>query len=286
MLHPAKNFLLGIMTLTGALGFVGLLISFGELDHLIKKRYTLTINTSHAAGLRAGSTIELNGVPIGIIQKVMTRRNARFPVRMVALIESGEEIPANVVPFATTSLLGGGATLQLEAAPSDPARSEFLARDGSATINSSIGSRLIEQVRTELDGLVTPLVQLADNLNRLLEPPDPGDPAAVAASLHTTVTKVNAALQKYSELASALESEIHGIATRVVPAMEQFEATAMELEHLARLASEGEGTLGRLLNDPALYLSLTETAQLLDELIIEVQLLIEKIEAEGLRTIF
>ncbi len=286
MLHPAKNFLLGIMTLTGALGFVGLLISFGELDHLIRKRYTLTINTSHAAGLRAGSTIELNGVPIGVVQQVMTRRNVRFPVRMVALIESGEQIPANVVPFATTSLLGGGATLQLEGAPSDPAREEFLATDGSATINSTIGSRLIEQVRTELDGLVTPLVQLAGNLNRLLEPPDPGDPAAVAASLYTTVTKVNAAIQRYSELASALESEIHDIATRVVPAMEQFEATAVELEELARLAREGEGTLGRLLNDPALYLSLTETAQLLDELIIEVRLLIEKIEAEGLRTIF
>ncbi len=286
MPHATKNFLLGIMTLTGALGFVGLLFSFGELDHLIRQRYTLTINTSHAAGLREGSTIELNGVPIGVVQRVMTRRNARFPVQVVALIESGEQIPANVVPFATTSLLGGGATLQLEGAPSDPARAEFLAADGSATINSSIGSRLIEQVRTELDGLVTPLVQLADNLNRLLEPPDPGDPAAVAASLRTTVTNVNAALQKYTELAAALESEIHGIATRVVPAMEQFQATAVELEQLARLAREGEGTLGRLLNDPALYLSLTETAQLLDELIIEVRLLIEKIEAEGLRTVF
>ncbi len=286
MPDPAKNFLLGIMTLTGALGLIGLLISFGELDPLIRKRYTLTINTNHAAGLRTGSTIELNGVPIGVVDKVMTRRNARFPVRVVALIKSGEQIPANVVPFATTSLLGGGATLQLEGAPSDPAKVEFLATDGSATINSSIGSRLIEQVRTELDGLVTPLVQLADNLNRLLEPPDPDDPAAAAASLHTTVANVNAALQKYTQLASVLESEIHAIATRVVPAMEQFQATAAELEQLAQLAREGEGTLGRLLNDPTLYLSLTETAQLLDELIIEVRLLIQKIKAEGLRTIY
>ena len=286
MIHPAKNFLLGIMTITGALGFVGLLFSFGELDPLIRQRYTLTINTNHAAGLRAGSTIELNGVPIGVVEEVMTRRNVRFPVQVVALIKSGEQIPKNVVPFATTSLLGGGATLQLEGTLSDPARAEFLAVDGSATIESVIGSRLIEQVRSELDSLVTPLVELANNLNRLLEQPDPADPDAVAASLHTTISNVNTALRKYTELASAVESEIHGIATRVVPAMEQFEATAVELERLARLAREGEGTLGRLLNDPSLYLSLTETAELLDELIIEVRLLIEKIEKEGLRTIY
>ena len=286
MIHPAKNFLLGIMTIAGALGFVGLLFSFGELDPLIRQRYTLTINTNHAAGLRAGSTIELNGVPIGVVEKIMTRRNVRFPVRVVALIKSGEQIPKNVVPFATTSILGGGATLQLEGAPSDPARAEFLAVDGSATIESVIGSRLIEQVRSELDSLVTPLVELANNLNRFLKQPDPGDPEAVAVSLHTTIANVNTVLRKYTELASALEREIHGIATRVVPAMEQFEATAVELERLARLAREGEGTLGRLLNDPSLYLSLTETAELLDELIIEVRLLIEKIQAEGLRTIY
>ena len=48
-------------------------------------------------------------------------------------------------------------------------------------------------------------------------------------------------------------------------------------------ASEGNGTVGMLLNNPDLYNSLTEAAVRLQRVLEEVQLLIEKLKAEGVQ---
>ncbi|MHC4415306.1 MAG: MlaD family protein [Planctomycetota bacterium] len=284
MREPARDFLLGLTTLAAAIGLSTLLMLFGELDRLIKPRYALTINTDNAAGLRAGSAIELNGVPIGVVNRIVTRPDPQFPVQVVALIGVEERIPSDVVPYATSSLLGGSATLQLEAAlPEVGAPAAFLATDGSARIDARIGSRLVEQIRTELDNYIAPLVELAGNLNALLRAPEAGDPEEARWNLRTAVENLNAALEQLAGLGAALESRAGEVTTALLPVLDELAARLEELRSLTLLATEGEGTVAQLLNNPDLYESLTEAARQLDRALLQFELLAEQLKTEGFR---
>jgi phospholipid/cholesterol/gamma-HCH transport system substrate-binding protein len=201
--QTARNFLLGLTSIVAIGGLVVLLLLFGELEAIVKRRYVLTVDCMNAVGLRRGSTIELNGVPIGEVDDVMVLGDGRFPVRLVALIDQTVQIPDDVVPYATVSLLGGSATLELEGTvrPGGP----ILPTDGTATLKAEIRSRLIEQITNELDARMSPVVDalaefqvLAHNLNELVEPPDPGRPGEVL-NIRTAVEALNEVLADVHE---------------------------------------------------------------------------------------
>ncbi len=83
-----------------------------------------------------------------------------------------------------------------------------------------------------------------------------------------------------------LQEDIHKIATGIVPAMEKLDAALVEIRQVAKAAREGEGTIGQLLSNPDLYLSLEHTVDRLDELIFEIRLLVEKVRGDGLSTVW
>lgn len=210
MNERTHNFLIGLTSIIALLGIVVLLMLFGELDSFFNPRYRVTINTYHASGLREGSAIELNGVPIGNIDTIVTKRNSHYGVQIIAHIDTEQRIPVDVSPFADSSLLGGSATLVLEAAPLSPnSIGNFLPTDGSAMINGEIRSRLIEQITTQLGERMAPLLEsfaefkkLGKNLNQLLAAPDPDIPAdqqplnlrSAMVTLNTVLSDVHEAL--------------------------------------------------------------------------------------------
>lgn len=210
-----RNFLIGLTTIVAIGGLTLLLFLFGELQAVLNPRYVLTINTNNAAGLRAGSLVELNGVPIGNVDAITVGAEGRFPVQITALIDQEQRIPAAAGPYATASLLGGSATLQLEVEPQSEAPSAgFLSTDGRAEISGEIRIRLLDQLTSELDSRMAPLLaaledfqrlsdaylELGVNLNQLVQPLDPdATPQQRAANIHTAVAKLNTVLDDVSE---------------------------------------------------------------------------------------
>jgi hypothetical protein len=66
-----------------------------------------------------------------------------------------------------------------------------------------------------------------------------------------------------------------------MPVADSLSATLEDVRRLTRLASEGQGTVAQMLNNPDLYNSMTDAAQRLERALTEAQLLIEKYKAEG-----
>jgi ABC-type transporter Mla subunit MlaD len=312
-------------------GLVLLLMLFGELDRVFNPRYVVTINTNHAAGLRKGSGIELNGVPIGVIDQIGTQRDSRYTVEVIALVKTSERIPINAKPFADSSLLGGSATLVLEAPHALDNRDElYLPTDGSAQISGEIRSRLIEQITAELDARMAPITEalqqfarLSENLNAMFQAPDPDSPEAdrpknlytAMAQLSTVLDDVHEALNlakrwlgdeqlladgkeavrkantlidsaattidQYSKLAATLESDADALTKKLLPVADDLASTLEEVKRVARLAREGQGSIALMLNSPDLYMSLTDAAIRLERALIDLQLLVQKIRAEG-----
>ncbi len=282
MTETARNFLNGLTTLAALVGLAYLLYRFGELDAMVNPRYDITINATHAAGLRQGSTIELNGVPVGVVDRLTTAQDSQYPVHITAQIDQSQQIPADVVLYAATSLLGGSATLQLEAPRTESGEPpQFLPTDGSAEINRKILSRLIEQITAEL----APLIEAVEMAKSWL-----GD-EQLRADTHQAVRKVTElidragdALETFSQAAAGLEADVDHLTKRLVPVLDELATTLEEIRQLTRLARQGEGTIGQLLNNPDLYRSLTDAVTRLDRVLSEVQPLIEQIKAEGLRS--
>lgn len=331
MNERSHNFLIGLTSIIALLGIVLLLMLFGELDNFFNPSYQLTINTYHASGLREGSAVELNGVPIGNIDTIVTKRNSHYGVQIIAQIDTQQRIPSNVRPFADSSLLGGSATLVLEAAPISPNSSgKYMPTDGTATINGELRIRLIEQITAELDSRIAPLLEslaqfseLGKNINALLAAPDPDLPAdqqplnlrsamvtlnAVLTDVHealdlakswlgddqlrvnavkavknanTLIEKATLTIDQYSSLATSLETDANALTKKLLPMADSLALTLEEVRRVALLAREGQGSVALLLNNPDLYMSLTDAAARLDKALIELHLLIQKIRDEG-----
>ena len=284
MTETARNFLIGLTTLAAAVGLAYLLYRFGELEAMVNPRYDVTIYATHAAGLRQGSTIEFNGVPVGVVRQLTTAQDPQYPVHITAQIDYTQQIPADVVLYAATSLLGGSATLQLEAPRTETGEPpQFLPTDGSAEINRKILSRLIEQITAEL----APLIEAVEMVKSWL-----GD-EQLRADTHQAIRKVTELiehasdnLEKFSQAAAGIEADVDHLTKRLMPVLDELAITLEETRQLTRLASEGEGTIGQLLNNPDLYRSLTDAVTRLDRVLSEIQLLTEKIKAEGLGSVW
>ena len=130
---------------------------------------------------------------------------------------------------------------------------------------------------------MAPLVELAGNLNELVRARDPGEPQRAAASIRTALENLNTALEQLAELPAFLETRISELSGAALPALYELTAQIQELRTLTRLATEGKGTIAQLLNNPDLYVSLTDSVRQLERALIEMELLVQEIRGEGFK---
>jgi phospholipid/cholesterol/gamma-HCH transport system substrate-binding protein len=214
MREVTRNFAVGLVSIIGLLGLAAMLMLFGELDLFAEPRYPLIVRFNNAAGLVAGSNVQLDGVRVGAVSAVTVNRDAQFPVRIETLIDNTIDVPVGVVPSITAALIGGGSTLSLTSPELPPdSRVDYLPRDCSVVIEGRYQT-MIDQVMATLDARMKPLVEalegfqslgntyasLGQNLNDLVRLQTPEEMAAgEPPNLRTAVTKLNAGLDDARE---------------------------------------------------------------------------------------
>lgn len=334
MRESVRNFAVGLASIIALLALSWLLMSFGELDFLFHPRYEIVINTTDASGLRAGSSIEYNGVPIGVVDMVAFQENRDFPVHIRALIDSAVRLPADVQPYSSMPLIGSTAVLQLRRGGDDP---NVLPDDGSAVIYEPMRGGMLAEISEQLDARMKPLmeslerfnklsdtfVSLGDNLNAMILPQTQADlDQGAAPNVYTAVGRLNvvldqarqgldlansflgdeqlrsdtrgavhranqlidqatAAINTYTHLAQSLQQDSHQLVQRLTPVADALAVTLEEVRRVARMAQDGKGTVGQMLNNPDLYNSLTDATRRLDRTLIELQTLIQQMREEG-----
>ena len=96
------------------------------------------------------------------------------------------------------------------------------------------------------------------------------------------IEKATSTLDRYTRLADELEQDADKIVKMLLPISDQIASTLEDVRNITRLATEGDGTVSQLLNNPDLYNSLDDAAIRLERTLVEIQLYIEKIKTEGL----
>jgi len=118
MRHTWQDFMVGLTSIIALAGLSTLLLFFGELTFLLEKRFTLPMRVNAASGLRVGSQVMLEGVPVGEVTGIELEPGMRFPVVLKLEIDAAQRIPTTVRPTISAGLLGGGSRIDFRIPPS------------------------------------------------------------------------------------------------------------------------------------------------------------------------
>jgi phospholipid/cholesterol/gamma-HCH transport system substrate-binding protein len=116
------------------------------------------------------------------------------------------------------------------------------------------------------------------------------DAQGLVKDLRTAAGKVDGFIDSADRTVKSVESAagtaertMTTLAESATSTLRRAEEAAGKLAGVLDAAASGEGTLGRMLNNPDLYDSLKDATQRLDKALAEFQLLAEKFRTEGIR---
>lgn len=267
-----RNFIVGVVAIIALVGFAVLLMLFGELDDLATQRYDFHVHMNSAAGLREGSPVELNGVPVGRIEEIQLGSRVDYPVHILLRIEQAVQVPMSTYGRVQSQLIAGSSILQLQShpvAPDEPV--DYHPDDGTAEITvhyQPMMERLIDELDTrtepfmqavrEFERLSETYIEVGENLNALLTPQTEADLAdgqprnlhAAVGRFHDVLDDTQTALQSAQNWLGDEELRIEA-RDAVINAGQLIEDASETLSQVGEFANRLEGRtdelVGRLL---------------------------------------
>lgn len=282
MKETTRNFIVGIVAILGVAGFAFLLLLFNNFNTSLQQKYLITIHANQALGLRLGSQVTLVGVPIGEVKSVNVVIDSEHPAQIMLSIDGAIDIPAEVNASVKSSLIGGNSRLDLSIPAGYATGGATLPRDGNAIVIAKFEaleeqlSRVLGEKLAGLDLAMRRIDELGKDAQKWL-----GD-EQMLADWKSAVAKANDLFDAVASTAMALEGNANAFLASAQPVFDQLSKSLAQIELLTKQAQDGKGTIGQLMSNPDLYNSLNDSAQRLKSALGEVELLMQKVRAEGL----
>lgn len=141
----------------------------------------------------------------------------------------------------------------------------------------------LSTVLARADQRLSELRQTTERINALLSDEGiAGDLRVSTQNLRQFTAKANDVADNANELTVTAKEELAALSERYITVADDLVESLDSLNALLVDAREGKGTLGRLMQDPALYNSLTDMGHQFQDFIKEARLLIQKWKSEGL----
>ncbi len=252
---------------------------------LFRGSYVLETRFADASGLGSGNPVRVNGVNVGTVESVTLdpeARRARVRFRM----DNSVDIPEGTTAAVSGVSALGGVRLTLTLGPPDNPRippGGFVPSPPAEDILAQLSDQA-PVLAARADSLLRSADQTMEDAQMLFGPPD-SDVRTTLTSIRSSANALSTLLRSEREQLSeviantkSLTQELNtlvsengdslGVAVnnmnRVLGQAERnlvaLERTSTNLDVLLRKINEGEGTLGRLVNDPGLYMRLDSAA--------------------------
>ncbi len=314
-----QNIAVGLTALLGISGLIFLLLLFGYLPDIIRGGYLVQVELNQTPGLNPGGIVTYRGLEVGVVKDVQLKTPPAIGVVATLNINKGIKLPANVTAVLEGSVFGTNAQLALYAEPWPEADGplKLLPTDGSAVVSGTSSSAVetFAELTAQIKSLSTEWTQVGRNLNALLEihNPDDVDKGDMLANASTVIIrldqrlaelkKVMAGVDRYvnddqlladfkataanardltGKLNEQLPQDITALRQRYIALADDLSAAVASTKDAIDAARRPDGTLGKMLLDPALYDNMNDAFIRLQTAIDEMRLLIEKWKAEGL----
>ncbi len=231
-------------------------------------------------GVQSASPVMMRGVKIGTVTGIAFDPQLSDKVVLQLTIKRQYRIPEDSEAKIVSSSLMGSKAIEITYGDSDVclAKGDTLRSGRNRDLMDVAGSEL-EFFKQRVSRLTDDLSRTLDNVNRLLEANEEnitgtldaekgrlqsavGSLAAFADMLGENAPRVDSIVGNLNDVTAQLsEAEF---ARKLSDAVERFDGLLAKID-------DGEGTLGRLMNDPALYDSLTAAGGNLASLLADLQ---------------
>ena len=313
MNERGRNLIVGGTVLAGLGGFIFLLIVFGYLPRFLQSGYHVEIVLQDAVGVNPGSRVDLAGIDVGEVEAIRFREPFDGGVVVEARIKDTIDIPASAVVVVEKELLGGSSTLKFVVDSTGGAISDFLPRDGTARVVGGPGALAnafggFQQMGEDFARLSNEWSGVGAKLNAFLGGETAADDAGpmggmlrVITGLETRLTEIEsvvAGMDRYvndeqlrenitatganaRKLTAEASESLAEVKVRTLVAVGELSKVLAEAQQAMAKANTGQGTMGKTLNDPALYDNLNDAALRIGTTLDDLKLLLDKWKAEG-----
>ncbi|MEQ1855962.1 MAG: MlaD family protein [Longimicrobiales bacterium] len=273
----------GLFVLLGLVSFI--VVIFWMTDPAtLRGRYMVVTTVDNAGGVRAGDPVQMQGINIGRVNGFEMIPNG--PIYITLEIEGEWQIPQGSRTEMGESGLFGGRTLMVirsasadyvsewDTLPGEGAAAGLLGSVGelsaqAGSVLSSIDSLLnaetvgsVQQTIRDLDDLILGLSRVTEDQRATL--------SRLTESLARSAEGIETAAAAGPDVASAIARADSAMAM-LASASENIDAVSSSLRTVLGRIEAGEGTLGRLSTDDALYTNLSAAAASLDSLLQDLQ---------------
>lgn len=276
----------GLFLIVGLLAVLGTLFVMTE-PAMFRGRYIIYTGVANAGGMRRGDAVQMRGVPIG---RVMRLRITQQGVSIQMEIEGEYDIPrdshveiksgglmqgmvVDVVPGRAAEFVRGGDVL--------PGTSGQGMGDIAADLNDQV-QEVLKRVQALLsESTVTNVHDSAADLSALLKELNAtvGEQRKELGALTASLRKSSEGLEKVTagpELERSAK-RIDEMTARMNEVSTTLDRSSKSLESVIARMDRGEGTLGKMSRDPALYDNLTQAARNIAQASVNVNKLTEEI---------
>lgn len=260
---------------------------------LLTGMYDMYTEVQDAKGLIPGNPVRVNGVKVGSVRSVAYRQD-------VGLVHVAFRINKSVsLPEGTTCTITGidaltGVRIELELAPAGgaalPAGSLVPSSSGDEDFASELVARaplLVDRVDSVLFGIegtigdvrqmafdpssdlrmsMAALRQSANTLNALLSE-EKSNISSILANVDTLTGDLSKLTSEKGDSIGVAISRLNASMASMEQTMASLQATTTKLDGILERIDDGSGTVGRLINDPELYVRLDSLLTGVDELV-------------------
>lgn len=245
--------------------------------------YTATVILPNAEGLERGDPVQLSGVEVGVVRSIELLGPDQVAVRI--WLEQDVELPRDTRAVLESAGVFGDRIIRLRAGTSDRALSEgdtleTAIATGLLELASDLGGRadsvlarverlLADTTIAQVHGTVSALPGTVRELEGLIRENSAGF-AALSRSLRETAETLKGKLDD-AQVDQAIQ-DLETTAATLNQTSESLREVAESLSSIAKKVDSGQGTLGRLVNDPGLYEDLRSASQSLTSLTEDIRL--------------
>lgn len=311
-----RNVLVGATVLVAVIALGWMIVQFGGsiATPFAPPVTPISFSTPRADGVVEGSPVLYRGVNVGKVTRVKLQGDNEN-VRIEAQVNIEPHLPANVVGvIKQTSVFGGGASITLEltgdapqgklADVKEPLSATFL---GSGLLPPEFADLAVElratakqwretNVIPNLNAQVTKVGTMVEEITKFVADKDTQENLRASLANVRTATdsakRITANLETFSgkldkigtnadDLIVKANQNLGDISKQVNDRMVQIAALLETTQSITAKIDRGEGTAGRLVNDPKLYAGLVETTESLNATIRDLQRLVQQWEQEG-----
>lgn len=304
-----RNVLVGVVVLVGLGMLAWMVLTFANkaASYFLTSGVKIQLVAKRADGVADGSPITYKGVNVGRVTGVRRGPSTEDGEDIIidALIDTHPPLPANLHGrIRQTSVLGGTSAIALEPIPRDPkAATRSSSTDAPAELAEGQPPLKAEYV-PDISSLGDSVRELTASIQDVIGDPEVKDNIKLslgnirqatesAARLGRRLEKLSESLEKTTEEANGTmgdvrvtvkdaRAEIRRMSDNLNQRLEQLALSLEHVQSVTRKIDEGEGTAGRLVNDPKLYDSLADTAAELNLMVKDMRRLIQQWEQEGI----